>query len=37
VFGEQSTFEGSDFAASPGIPAAEIGGLVALCWLAPRN
>jgi DNA replication protein DnaC len=35
-FDEQSTFEGFDFTASPGIPAAAIRDLAALRWL-PRN
>ena len=33
-FDEQSTFEGFDFTASPGIPAAAIRDLAALRWLA---
>jgi DNA replication protein DnaC len=33
-FDEQATFEGFDFTASPGIPAAQIRDLAALRWLA---
>ena len=36
-FDEQATFEGFDFTASPGIPAAAIRDLAALRWLPPAN
>jgi IstB-like ATP binding protein len=36
-FEEQATFEGFDFTASPGIPAAQIRDLAALRWLAAEN